>query len=124
MKNTFIKKPWGSEELIFNNRNYTLKKLVMNKGHRCSLQYHKKKHESFFVLYGKIKAQINSKVFILRPGQLINIPSGAKHFFKDISKNGSVIEELSTTSTKNDSFYIDKKINKNIKRKSFVSINL
>ena len=27
----------------------------MNKGHRCSLQYHKKKHETIYVLQGKLK---------------------------------------------------------------------
>ena len=115
---------FGLSMITIINDKYCKKLLFLINKQSHPTQYHKKKHESFFVLYGKIKVQINSKVFILRPGQLINIPSGAKHFFKDISKNGSVIEELSTTSTKNDSFYIDKKINKNIKRKSFVSINL
>ena len=43
MKKIKIKKPWGSEELILLNKNYCLKKLKMLKGHRCSLQFHKKK---------------------------------------------------------------------------------
>ena len=60
----------------------------------------------------------------MKPGDVINIPPKTKHFFKDISLKGSIIEELSTTSNQNDSFYIDRKINKRIKRKSFISVNL
>ena len=50
-----IIKPWGKEVLIEHNGRYVVKKLFMNKGHRCSLQYHKKKHETIYVLQGKLK---------------------------------------------------------------------
>ncbi len=50
-----IIKPWGKEVLIEHNCRYVVKKLFMNKGHRCSLQYHKKKHETIYVLQGKLK---------------------------------------------------------------------
>lgn len=115
---------FGLSMITIINEKYCKKLLFLINNQSHPKQYHKKKHESFFLLYGKIKVQLNSKSFILKPGDIINIPPRVKHFFKDISKNGSVIEELSTTSDKNDSFYIDKKINKNIKRKSFVSINI
>ena len=36
------------------------------------------------------------------------------------TKKGAVIEELSTTSLKSDSYYIDNKINKNRERKTFI----
>mgnify|MGYP001246775315 CR=1 FL=1 len=115
---------FGLSMITIVNEKYCKKLLFLINNQSHPKQYHKKKHESFFLLYGKIKVELNSKSFILKPGDIINIPAQVKHFFKDISENGSVIEELSTTSKKNDSFYIDKKINKNIKRKSFVSINL
>ena len=44
------------------------------------------------------------------------------HSFSGMSKEGAVIEELSTTSTSKDSFYIDPKIENNKKRKSFISL--
>lgn len=50
-----IKKPWGYEILIEKNKNYMFKKLYMKKGHRCSLQYHKKKIETIFIVSGKLK---------------------------------------------------------------------
>ena len=54
-KTRFISKPWGSEEILELNNNYMVKKLTMLAGHRCSLQYHKKKRETIFVLSGKLK---------------------------------------------------------------------
>ena len=55
MKKKIIKKPWGSEELIEYNKNYTLKKIFMKKGFRCSLQYHRFKKETIYIISGKLK---------------------------------------------------------------------
>lgn len=48
----YIQKPWGSEELLECNENYVLKKLFMKEGCSCSLQYHKVKHETIYILDG------------------------------------------------------------------------
>jgi mannose-6-phosphate isomerase-like protein (cupin superfamily) len=50
-----IDKPWGKEELLEINDHYMVKKLTMWKGHRCSLQYHKQKKETIYVLSGLLK---------------------------------------------------------------------
>ena len=55
MKPKKILKPWGYELLIEKNNKYMFKKLFMKKNHRCSLQYHKKKIETIFVISGKLK---------------------------------------------------------------------
>ena len=46
-----VDKPWG-HELIFAlaPRKYAGKVLVINNGKRLSLQYHRRKHESVYVL--------------------------------------------------------------------------
>jgi len=48
-------KPWGYEELLEQNEQYVVKRLFMKAGHSCSLQYHNKKHETIYVLDGKLK---------------------------------------------------------------------
>jgi mannose-6-phosphate isomerase len=48
-------KPWGYEELLEQNDVYVVKRLFMKAGHSCSLQYHNKKHETIYVLSGKLK---------------------------------------------------------------------
>ena len=56
-----IKKPWGHEELLEKNNKYMFKKLYMKKGHRCSLQYHRKKTETILVLKGILRIKSGRK---------------------------------------------------------------
>ena len=69
-----IEKPWGWEKWIEVNDNYVVKELFMKSGNCCSLQYHEKKHETFYVISGKMKFYVgetkdNLETFILEPGQ-------------------------------------------------------
>lgn len=79
-----INKPWGREELIEINDHYMVKKLTMWKGHRCSLQYHKKKKETIFVLNGKLKIYFGQssselKEKICGPNESITLLPGIIH---------------------------------------------
>lgn len=49
-----IDKPWGKEEVLEINDKYMVKRLTMNDGHRCSLQLHRQKCETIYVLSGKL----------------------------------------------------------------------
>lgn len=42
-----INKPWGYEIILEKNKYYVIKHIHVNKGHRTSWQYHKKKFETF-----------------------------------------------------------------------------
>lgn len=55
-----VDKPWGWENWIEVNDNYVVKELYMTKGNSCSLQYHEKKHESFYVVKGKLKFSVGT----------------------------------------------------------------
>ena len=48
-----VDKPWGKEIWIEVNESYAMKKLCMNAGHQCSIQYHEKKKETFYMLKGE-----------------------------------------------------------------------
>ena len=48
-------KPWGYEELLEHNDHYVLKRIFMKEGHCCSLQYHKEKHETIYIVSGEMK---------------------------------------------------------------------
>jgi mannose-6-phosphate isomerase-like protein (cupin superfamily) len=50
-----IEKPWGKEEILEVNDRYMVKRLTMWKGHRCSLQFHKVKQETIYVLTGSLR---------------------------------------------------------------------
>ena len=94
-----IKKPWGKEELIEVNKKYMVKKLTMNKGHRCSLQFHKRKIETIYVLKGKLQISIgknlkNLRNKIYKAGDTITIKNKIIHRMLGISD--SVYLECST----------------------------
>lgn len=119
---------YGICMITFINDQYCKKLIFMFYNQKHPAQFHKKKQETFFILFGKIKLQIISKdnkvkTRILNSGNLVTINPGDIHEFKCLSKNGAVIEELSTKSAANDSFYLDKEINNNKDRKSFIFFN-
>ena len=100
---SIILKPWGYEEIIFTNKHYTLKKLFMKTGHRCSLQYHKKKHETIYVLNGVLEVQIGKNKKPLRTKTLkkdnkISIEPGTIHRMK--AKKNATYLEASTSELK------------------------
>ena len=101
------------------NRDYCKKLLVVFPGQFHPTQYHKKKEETFHILYGKFIVTLNSKKHIFKPGDVITIKPGIKHSFTTV--NGGILEEISSTHFVNDSFYTDKKITLNKNRKTFVS---
>lgn len=79
-----IEKPWGREEIIEINDKYMVKKLTMWKNHRCSLQYHKRKCETIYVLSGKLlisfgpdKEKLESRIFVT--GETITLQPGVIH---------------------------------------------
>jgi len=50
-----VEKPWGYEEIWAKTDNYVAKRLVINSGHRLSLQYHEKKEETIYVSSGCLR---------------------------------------------------------------------
>ncbi|OIP81284.1 cupin [Candidatus Peregrinibacteria bacterium CG22_combo_CG10-13_8_21_14_all_44_10] len=92
-------KPWGKEIWFAHTDSYAGKILEIKKGHRYSLQYHKKKLETQYVLSGKIKMTIgktedNLSEIILSPGDKLDITPGTIHRAEGIED--SQILEVST----------------------------
>ena len=92
MRSKKIKKPWGYEELIEINSKYMFKKLFMKKNHRCSLQFHKKKMETIFVLKGLLEISFgrNSKKLkkkIFKKNQFITLKPKIVHRMKAITNS-------------------------------------
>jgi mannose-6-phosphate isomerase-like protein (cupin superfamily) len=101
------------------NRGYCKKLLVSLPAQHHPEQYHLKKEETFHVLFGEVHLYLNGKKKICLPGDVINIEPGVRHAFT--SPNGSIIEEISSTHFKDDSFYSDASIMTNKNRKTFLT---
>lgn len=77
-----VSKPWGHELIFARTRKYVGKILVINKGHRLSLQLHRRKHESLLVLRGRLRLTLAGKTATLDPGKAFTIPPRTVHRFE------------------------------------------
>ncbi len=92
-------KPWGKEIWFAHTDSYAGKILEIKKGHRYSLQYHKNKMETQYVLDGRIKmthgpAEDQLTETILETGDKIDITPGTIHRAEGLED--SKILEVST----------------------------
>ena len=95
-------KVWGSEEYIVNTKNYCGKLLILNKGYRCSIHYHKNKDETFYLSRGRVLMEINGSEIVMQEGDVQRILPLARHRFTGLEK--SVIIEFSTHHEESDSY--------------------
>ncbi len=94
-------KTWGSEQWIV-NKDYCGKSLLLRKGYRCSLHYHKNKDETFYVTKGKVLMEVDDEEFVMVPGQAIRITPNTLHRFTGLKY--SLIIEFSTHHEESDSY--------------------
>ena len=94
-------KVWGEEHWIV-NKEYCGKLLIIHKGYRCSIHYHKKKDETFYLVKGKILMEINGQPRVMKPGDKQYIAPGTKHRFTGLEE--SELIEFSTHHEEEDSY--------------------
>ncbi|OGV25910.1 MAG: spore coat protein [Legionellales bacterium RIFCSPHIGHO2_12_FULL_37_14] len=98
------------------NREYCKKLIVLLPGQKHPVHQHRKKEETFHVLYGSMRLQLNGQEQEVSVGELVTIERGVAHAFE--TSNGVIFEELSTTHYVDDSFYCESNINANKDRKT------
>ena len=108
----------GLSMITLVNREYCKKLLICLPDQFHPEQFHEMKEETFHLLHGDLQLTIDGEEHFLEVGDVITIHPRQKHSFK--SKEGAVVEEISSTHHKDDSFYVDEEINRNKNRKSIV----
>jgi quercetin dioxygenase-like cupin family protein len=110
-----VDKEWGHELWLANNEkeDYCGKILFIKKDCSTSLHFHSKKHETFYILEGKLKVDmvntlIGKKVsYTLKEGETFEIERNDPH--KLIAHKGSVkFIEISTFHEDSDSYRISR----------------
>ena len=92
-----IEKPWGKEEIFVNNDFYVVKRLTMNASCKCSLQYHKQKTETIYVLQGPLFLHHNYNIHDLEviqcnTGEVFTIFPGTIHRMEAKETNAIYLE--------------------------------
>jgi sialic acid synthase SpsE/quercetin dioxygenase-like cupin family protein len=91
------------------NREYCKKLIVVLPGQKHPSHFHKRKEETFQALSGEFEYILDGSKKVLKPGETALVQPGVWHEFW--SKEGCIVEEVSTTHFNDDSIYSDKAIN-------------
>lgn len=79
-----VDKPWGYELLWASTDGYAAKILHIDNGHKLSLQYHERKHETMLLYSGRMLLVLEDDHGVLREiyvsaGEAYHIPAGRQH---------------------------------------------
>jgi quercetin dioxygenase-like cupin family protein len=107
---------WGATIINCVNREYCKKLIILLPGQKHPVHYHKRKEETFHILYGDVAVNLAGTTKGYKTGDLVIVEREAKHDFG--SQGGAIVEEISTTHYKDDSFYEDGRILDNRNRKT------
>ncbi|MHB0971496.1 MAG: cupin domain-containing protein [Thermoanaerobaculia bacterium] len=95
---TRVDKPWGHEIIWAKTERYVGKILHVNRGESLSLQYHKVKEETLYLLEGSVKLTLEyegeRQTCTMRVGEAFHIPPGLVHRMEALED--SDIAEVST----------------------------
>ncbi|NJL96756.1 mannose-6-phosphate isomerase [Candidatus Gracilibacteria bacterium] len=93
-------RPWGVYYVLEDSPNYKVKKIVVNPGHRLSLQLHKHRSEHWIVVSGNASVVVRNCEdeakwsFDLPPNESCFIPMNVKHRLANFGKIPLVIVEV------------------------------
>lgn len=98
---------------IVNNteEGYCGKFIFMFKGQVCPWHYHVKKHETFFIVKGRVEMETENEKVIMNQGDRKTISQGIKHTFTALEGDALILES-SKPDLVDDSLFLDEKINK------------
>ncbi|MGC8768714.1 mannose-1-phosphate guanylyltransferase/mannose-6-phosphate isomerase [Calditerrivibrio sp.] len=74
-----VHRPWGTYEVLIDEKNYKIKRIVVKPGKRLSLQKHFHRNEHWIVVSGTAEVQVGDKVYLVRPNESTYIKMGDLH---------------------------------------------
>jgi sialic acid synthase SpsE/quercetin dioxygenase-like cupin family protein len=110
---------YGITMITVVNREYCKKLIVILPGQMHPEQLHKRKEETFHVLWGDLQVRLDGSLSEHGKGDVITVEPGVKHEFG--SRGGCIIEEISSTHYVDDSFYTDPAVGANRNRKTLLT---
>lgn len=100
--NTLVRKPWGSEYLLFQNQWTAGWLLNLAAGHSTSMHCHPRKDTSLIVVRGKVRCQTFSGVFDREAGDAVFLEKGAFHQTYALPSHDATLLEVETPPMKRD----------------------
>jgi len=76
---SIVHRPWGTYEVLVDERGYKIKRIVVKPGKRLSLQKHYHRNEHWIVLSGTATVTVGDKTYYVRPNESTYIKMGEVH---------------------------------------------
>ncbi|UCE44174.1 MAG: cupin domain-containing protein [Candidatus Bathyarchaeota archaeon] len=89
-----IRKPWGKELWIAQEKEYGGKILIIKGSHHTSQHFHKDKKETIYCFKGEVEIVMNDEIVTLKEGEDVTLIPRAVH--RIVGKKDSVLFEVST----------------------------
>lgn len=94
--NYFEERPWGSFEILHEEDNLKVKRIIVKPGKRLSLQSHKQRSENWVIIEGNAVVTLDEDDIPRNPNESIFIPAGAKHRISNPGEENVVFIEVQT----------------------------
>lgn len=89
-------RPWGHYDVLADEKDHKVKRIVVHPGQRLSLQRHRRRAEHWYVVQGQAVVTLDSQNIPLDAGQAINVPRGTAHRILNGGLNDLVYIEVQT----------------------------
>jgi len=87
-------RPWGHFEVLLDEPDYKVKRLVVEPGRRLSLQLHHHRSEHWHIAAGTGLATVGEQEILVQEGQSIDVPSNAQHRIENTGESPLAIIEI------------------------------
>jgi mannose-6-phosphate isomerase len=99
VSNKVVQKPWGREVWLEVNDRYCYKRIYINQSHRTSLQFHRQKLETNYVVSGRAEIWLEDESGTIQKyeagaGAVITVQPGRKH--RVVALSDVILQEVST----------------------------
>jgi mannose-6-phosphate isomerase len=87
-------RPWGYYQVLSDESDHKVKRIVVHPGQRLSLQRHRLRMEHWHIVQGYAVVTVNSREIPVCAGESIDIPQGAWHRIKNSGQDNVVFIEV------------------------------
>ena len=89
-------RPWGTYQVLLENDNCKVKKIVVQPGQKLSLQSHEKRSELWKAIDGDGEVTLNEQIKPVFAGSVIQIPVKMIHRIENVGNKPLVFIEIQT----------------------------
>jgi len=91
---SIVYRPWGTYEVLINEKNYKIKRIVVKPGKRLSLQKHFHRNEHWIVVSGTATVTVGDNTYYVRPNESTYIKMGEVHRLANEGKIPVILIEV------------------------------